>query len=60
VVQERLDDVGRPRSHALILPRAALETVSTRPGRFRNATFMNLQDRNVAFLNFGDLSAARA
>jgi hypothetical protein len=25
----------------------------TRPWRFRNATFMNLQDRNVAFLNLG-------
>jgi hypothetical protein len=23
-----------------------------RPARFRNATFMNLWDRNVAFLNF--------
>jgi hypothetical protein len=23
----------------------------TRPRKFRNATFMNLQDRNVAFLN---------
>jgi hypothetical protein len=60
MVQERLDDISRSRSHAAILPRAALEAVSTRPRRFRNATFMNLQDRNVAFLNFGTLSAARA
>jgi hypothetical protein len=26
----------------------------SRPPRFRKATFMNLQYRNVAFLNFGE------
>jgi hypothetical protein len=31
-----------------------------RPRKFRKATFMNLQDRNVAFLNLGTLSAAPA
>jgi hypothetical protein len=25
-----------------------------RPRKFRKATFMNLQDRNVAFLTFGE------